>query len=297
MMDKNKGFWLSRILVLSVCLCFLMTGCAMRQDPTRSETAMPEIKEDTKILIAYFTRMNSTDATLDEIIQGGGPYGSLGNSFADADVDDITSASITIVDGEVKGNVEVFAETIQSLTKGDLFSIETVENYPTNYDSLIDQGGQEKEQNMRPELRSHVENMEDYDIIFLGFPNWWYDMPMPMYTFLEENDFSRKTVIPFISSAGSGFSQTVSTIQDDLSGVEKPIDRLEEPLSLGEETPGYDPVTGEMVIYRPWGNFTIFYGDFRYSDELVPLGKVESGLEIISGQTEDFTGRLEILED
>lgn len=83
----------------------------------------------------------------------------------------------------------------------------------------------------------------------------------------------------------------------DLSGIEKPIERLDEPLSLGEEKPGYDPVTGEMVIYRPWANFTIFYGDFRYSDELVPLGKVESGLEFIAGKTENFTGVLELIED
>ncbi len=82
----------------------------------------------------------------------------------------------------------------------------------------------------------------------------------------------------------------------DLSGVEKPIERLEDPLSLGEEEPGYDPVAGEMVIYRPWANFTIFYGDFRYSDELVPLGKVESGLAVLSSKTEDFTGTLELME-
>lgn len=82
----------------------------------------------------------------------------------------------------------------------------------------------------------------------------------------------------------------------DLSGIEKPINRPEEPFSLGEEESGYDPVTGEMVIYRPWGNFTIFYGDFRHSDELVPLGKVESGLEVVSGQSEDFTGTMEIME-
>ncbi|MDD3219045.1 MAG: cyclophilin-like fold protein [Lachnospiraceae bacterium] len=82
----------------------------------------------------------------------------------------------------------------------------------------------------------------------------------------------------------------------DLSGIEKPIDRPEEAFSLGEETPGYDPVTGDMVIYRPWGNFTIFYGDFRYSDELVPLGQVESGLDIIEGHTEDFTGQMELLK-
>lgn len=82
----------------------------------------------------------------------------------------------------------------------------------------------------------------------------------------------------------------------DLSGIEKPAEAPEEPFSIEEETPGYDPVTGEMVIYRPRGNFTIFYGDFRYSDELVPLGKVESGLELLAGQEDDFTGTLEIME-
>ena len=81
----------------------------------------------------------------------------------------------------------------------------------------------------------------------------------------------------------------------DLSGIEKPAETPGEPFSIENEEPGYDPVTGEMVIYRPWGNFTIFYGDFRYSDELVPLGKVESGLEILSGQNEDFTGTLEMM--
>lgn len=82
----------------------------------------------------------------------------------------------------------------------------------------------------------------------------------------------------------------------DLSGIEKPIQQPDEPFSLGEEEPGYDPITGEMVIYRPWGNFTIFYGDFRHSDELVPLGKVESGLEILAGKEDDFTGTLELIE-
>lgn len=82
----------------------------------------------------------------------------------------------------------------------------------------------------------------------------------------------------------------------DLSGIEKPIQQPEEPFSLGNEEPGYDPIAGEMVIYHPWGNFTIFYGDFRHSDELVPLGKVESGLEILAGKEEDFTGTLERME-
>ncbi|MBT9779642.1 hypothetical protein GPL15_24515 [Clostridium sp. MCC353] len=82
----------------------------------------------------------------------------------------------------------------------------------------------------------------------------------------------------------------------DLSGIEKPANVSDEPFSIADEEPGYDPVAGEMVIYRPWGNFTIFYGDFRHSDELVPLGKVESGLEVLVGKADDFTGSMEIME-
>lgn len=82
----------------------------------------------------------------------------------------------------------------------------------------------------------------------------------------------------------------------DLSGIEKPMRNDGEPFSIADEEPGYDPVTGEMVIYRPWGNFTIFYGDFRHSDELVPLGIVESGLEALAEQTEDFVGSMELAE-
>lgn len=82
----------------------------------------------------------------------------------------------------------------------------------------------------------------------------------------------------------------------DLSGIEKPAETPDEPFSIGNEEPGYDPASGEMVIYRPWGNYTIFYGDYRHSDELVPLGKVESGLEILAGKAEDFTGTIELME-
>lgn len=82
----------------------------------------------------------------------------------------------------------------------------------------------------------------------------------------------------------------------DLSGIEKPAETPDVPFSIGNEEPGYDPASGEMVIYRPWGNYTIFYGDYRHSDELVPLGKVESGLEILAGKAEDFTGTIELME-
>ena len=76
----------------------------------------------------------------------------------------------------------------------------------------IDKGQEENNANARPELATHIENLEQYDVIFLGFPNWWYDMPMAIYSFLDEVNLSGKTVIPFVTSGGSGFSDTISTI-------------------------------------------------------------------------------------
>lgn len=182
--------------------------------PSQESQTISGSMGEPNILIAYFTRLDNTDATLEEIIQGGGPYGSLGDSLEDADVDAIASASITIMDGEAQGNVETMAQMIGSVTGGELFSIQTIQKYPVNYDELIDLGGAEKSQNARPELTTHVENMEKYDMIFLGYPNWWYDMPMAVYSFLEEYDLSGKTIIPFAASAGAGFSGTISTIQE-----------------------------------------------------------------------------------
>lgn len=180
-------------------------------DKTAVETG-DETSGSHKILIAYFTRLDNTDAELGEILQGGGPYGFLEG----ADMDAVSSASIQQINGEVQGSTEAVARMIQENVGGDLFSIQTIQNYPVDYDTLIDQGGEERNQGARPELESHVESMADYDIVFLGFPNWWYDMPMPLYSFLEEYDFSGKTVIPFVTSASSGFSGTIGTLKEML---------------------------------------------------------------------------------
>ena len=217
-----------KLAILVTVIGVLAAGCTQKsvQEPAVSTTTEKQSENDSEtqalvqehtdgshILIAYFTRLDNTDAEIDEILQGGGPYGSLGTSLEDADLDAVASASIQVIDGEVQGTTEVVARMIQENIGGDLFSIQAEQTYPTDYDTLIDQGGEEKNQEARPELKSHVSNMQEYDIVFLGFPNWWYDMPMPLYSFLEEYDFSGKTVIPFVTSASSGFSGTVDTIQ------------------------------------------------------------------------------------
>lgn len=129
-------------------------------------------------------------------------------------VDAVASASRVVVNGEVLGNNQYIAQLIQQETGGDLFSIETVQEYPTTHDPLLEFAYEEKADNARPELATQIENPDSYDVIFLGYPNWNADLPMPLYTFLEKYDFSGKTIIPFTTHGGSGFSRTIQTISE-----------------------------------------------------------------------------------
>lgn len=124
------------------------------------------------------------------------------------------AASIVVRDGEILGNVEYMAQTIQQAVGGDLLRIETVEEYPLEHEALVDFAAEEQEAGARPALATQIENLEQYDTIFLGYPNWWGDMPQALYTFLESYDLSGKTIIPFCPHGGSGFSRTQSTIAE-----------------------------------------------------------------------------------
>ncbi len=131
-----------------------------------------------------------------------------------SDVDVVSSASVTTVDGEAKGRLRAVADMIQTQTGGTLFSIQTSVDYPGDGGALIDYAAEEQEEDARPELTSHIENPDDYDVIFVGYPTWWYDMPQALYSFFDEYDFSGKTIIPFNVHNGSRFSGTIETIQD-----------------------------------------------------------------------------------
>ncbi len=96
----------------------------------------------------------------------------------------------------------------------DLFSIQTSVDYPGDIDELIDYASSEQEEDVRPELTSHIENLDDYDTVFIGYPLWRYDLPQVMYSFFDEYDFSGKTLIPFDVHNGSRLSDTVETIQE-----------------------------------------------------------------------------------
>ncbi|MCX4328902.1 MAG: flavodoxin [Lachnospiraceae bacterium] len=163
------------------------------QDDVYQSAADSKQEEDSKTLIAYFSRVGNTDFP------------------AGADV--TASASLIVKDGGLYGNTQYIATMIQRATGGDLFLIETEEKYPADYDATGRQGAKESKEKSRPELASHIENINEYDTVYLGFPNWYYGMPMAVYSFLEEYNLSGKTIIPFVTSGGSGFSDTIPEIQ------------------------------------------------------------------------------------
>lgn len=106
------------------------------------------------------------------------------------------------------GNTEVAAKIIQKLTDSDMFRIDTVKNYPEGYHETTVVAKQELNQNARPELSGHVDNMAEYGVIYLGYPSWWSTMPMAVYTFLEEYDFTGKIIIPFCTHEGSSMGHS-----------------------------------------------------------------------------------------
>ena len=167
------------------------TGTAPGQQET--DTPVPADTQDQRILIAYFSVPEDVDTT---------------------GVDAVASASIVVSDGEKLGNTQYVAELIQNAIGGDLFRIETVAPYPLDHEPLVDQASEEKAAAVRPELSAQVEDFEQYDIVLLGYPNWWADLPMPVYSFLESYDFGAKTIIPFITHGGSRASRTVETISE-----------------------------------------------------------------------------------
>ena len=118
------------------------------------------------------------------------------------------------------GNTQIIAEYIASEVGADSFHIETVTPYPADYDDCCDVAKQELADKARPEIQGGVENMEQYDIVFLGYPIWWGDMPMAVYTFMDSYDFSDKVVIPFNTHEGSGESGTYSAISSYLPNAQ-----------------------------------------------------------------------------
>ncbi|MBB6054684.1 flavodoxin [Tolumonas osonensis] len=128
-------------------------------------------------------------------------------------VDGNSGASLLSKNNQLLGSTQYIAQLIQQQTDGELFRIETVNTYPSQHEPLIRYAEKEKQDNVRPALKSKINNLADYDTVFIGYPIWWYQMPMALYSFLEQHNLQGKTIIPFTTHGGSHFSGSIQEIQ------------------------------------------------------------------------------------
>ena len=176
---------MKKLIAVLMALC-LLCGAAMAEAAPR-------------ILIAYVSR--------------------AGENY-NVGVTDPNSASAAYAGYIEKGNTQIVAETIAELTGGDLYHITTVEPYPDDYASMLTRAREELDDNARPELAGELPNLDDYDVIMIGYPIWHGATPRPVLTFLESYDLSGKRLIPFNTHEGSGQSGTVSEIAASAPGAE-----------------------------------------------------------------------------
>lgn len=196
----KKGFMTTGTFIIITCAITAYCGAteckSLSEKPTNAETvSILQTKSAARVtngksLVVYFS-VPETDGT-----------------------DASSGASRILSDGKVMGNTQYVATLISEATGSDLFEIKTTHTYPGSHKALIDAAKEEIDNNTRPKLATHIKNLKEYDVVFVGFPNWWYDMPMPLYSFFDEYDFSGKTIIPFCTHGGSRFSGAIKTIRE-----------------------------------------------------------------------------------
>ena len=174
-------------LAMVMAVIVLMAVCA----PIRAQAA----EGAGKTLVAYFSWAD--------------------NAVGAEAVDAVSSPSV-----KAPGNVARLAEWVREATGGDLFPIQTVEPYSADWDACLTRGRQEQRADARPALKSKVKNLAGYDVVFLGYPNWWYGIPMALYTFFETHDLSGKRVYLFCSHGTGGLSNSVRYITGALPGAQ-----------------------------------------------------------------------------
>ncbi|WP_410511206.1 flavodoxin [Paenibacillus sp. BR2-3] len=169
--------------------------------PTESKPAVEgqADSEPGKVLVVYFTK--------------------VGNISFSEDADAVSSASLRVGDSRLTGTTEVIAGMVHEAVGGDLFRIETVAPYPGDYDATVKQASEERATGYKPPLSTKVENMDDYDVVYLGHPIWGMTIPAPIASFLSEYDFSGKTIVLFCTHAGYGPGQSVSVIRELVPGA------------------------------------------------------------------------------
>lgn len=186
---------LKKLITTILCLCvvFMLWGCG---NQTTSHTDEREsMQAGGSVLIAYFSWADNA-----------GEY-----NLEDIDIDALGSASVI-----APGDVGVIAGYIEERTQADVFKIILTEKYSSNYNECLEQGRRQRDEGAYPELSETVDNIGDYEVIFLGFPNWWYTIPAAVHSFVEAHDLSGKTVIPFVTHGTGGLAGTIRDLTEIL---------------------------------------------------------------------------------
>ncbi len=210
--DSEKKFALCLSLLL-VTAMFSGCGASPSSNHSNAGSGKKHLEENTETTLSNETEgsenMGSNSTAKNLVV-----YFSMPETTEPENMSREEEYSTVVIDGEVLGNTQYVAYIIAENTGADIFRIEPVTPYPLVHSELENFAQKEQSDNFRPEIAGTVEDIDQYDTILLGFPNWYYDMPMIMYSFLDQYNLTGKTVVPFVTSGGSGFSDAISTIKD-----------------------------------------------------------------------------------
>ena len=205
-------------LFLALTMLFSLAACSATEERVNSSSESSEGSSTASAQESPDSSSLETEESNPESSETGEEQGSnilvayfswADNAILADDVDAVASPSVI-----PPGNVQQLAGWVQEETGGDLFSIRVTEPYPSDWDECLDRANQERGDNARPELVENVENLDQYDTVFLGYPNWWYGAPMALLTFLEQNDLSGKQVYLFCSHGTGGLANSVEIITE-----------------------------------------------------------------------------------
>lgn len=220
----NRKKFLLPVVIIAL-LAFLLTSCGGKEAVADDTKAVPEVTEPVQTgseAEAYtkYADYEPMQAVPAELIPGTNHsvliayFSRSGNTNITDSVDAVSSASLTVYeDGSTLGNTEQIAGWIAEITGGDLFLIQTEYTYPVDYDQTVEVGEGQDIDGYHPNLISHLEQVEQYDIVYLVYPIWHYTLSVPTAAFLDEYDFSGKTIYAFAANAGSRFADSIEKIQ------------------------------------------------------------------------------------
>lgn len=202
---KKKSF----AVMMACMMAFALAACGNTEDDAE-ESAVPEpsAAEAPETESEPETEENTSPADTSE------------EAAASETEPENTATAGLVVYFSWSGNTESVALEIQNQTGADTFRLIPAEPYTDDYDELLDIAQEEQRNGARPAISGSIENFDSYEVVYLGYPNWWGDMPMILYSFLDDYDLSGKRIVPFVTSGGSGFSNTISTIKSMEPGAD-----------------------------------------------------------------------------